>query len=99
MEHSDDKAFNEQYDNILVTGDFKIDISASPSKKMSRLIASYNAEQLIRSPTHITEHSSKLIDLMLVIHPHHSVSSFMADPLIPDLKRFRCPIVSVLKFC
>lgn len=98
MEHSLDQAFGGQYDNILVTGDFNIDTSASPSNKMSRLIASYNAEQLINSPTHITEHSSTLIDLMFVKHPHHIISSFVADPFIPDLIRFHCPIVSVLKF-
>ncbi len=65
--------------------------------KISRLITSYNAEQLISSATHFTEHSCTLIDLMIVKHSHHIITSFVADPFVPDLLRYHCPIVSVLK--
>jgi len=97
MEHSLDQAFSGHYDNILVTGDFNTNIEASQSNKICRLINSYNATQLINSPTHITEHSQSLIDLMFVKHSRDVLSSFVADPFIPDLTRFHCPIVSVLK--
>lgn len=98
LEQSIDQAFNHLCDNILVTGDFNINIEASPSNKMSRLISSYNAEQLINSPTNFTEHSRSLIDLMFIKNPRHVISSFVADPFVPNLIRFHCPIVTVLKF-
>ena len=52
LEQSIDQAFNTNWDNILVAGDFNVNIQPSFSNKMSRLISSYNANQLINSPTH-----------------------------------------------
>ncbi|XP_045166980.2 uncharacterized protein LOC123530274 [Mercenaria mercenaria] len=98
MEHSLDQAFNGHFDDILVTGDFNVNILASPSSRMSRLIDSYNAKQLISTPTYFTEHSSSFLDLMFVKNPCHILSSFVADPFIPDLSHFHCPIVTVFKF-
>lgn len=98
MEHSLDQAFNQHVDNILVAGDFNINISLNSSNKMCRLIDSLNSEQLINSPTHFTEHSSSLIDLMFIKHTNQVISSFVADPFVPNLVRFHCPTVAVLKF-
>lgn len=98
MEHSIDLAFNQHFDNIIVTGDFNINVSASPNNRMDRLIDSYNAHQLITSPTHFTEHSRTTIDLIFVKNHQHVLHSFVAAPFIPDLIRFHCPIVSVFKF-
>ncbi len=98
LEESIDRAFNQRVDNILVTGDFNIDILKGTPNKINRLTTSYSAEQLITTATHFTEHSSSLIDLMIVKHTNHVLTSFVADPFIPDLIRFHCPIVTVLKF-
>ncbi len=35
---------------------------------------------------------------MIVKHTNHVITSFVADPFVPDLVRFHCPIVTVLKF-
>ena len=98
MEQSIDLAFNSNCDNILVAGDFNINIQHSTNNKMSRLIHSYNAHQLIDTATHFTETSSSIIDLIFVKHSQHVLSSFVADCFIPDLIRFHCPVVCVLKF-
>lgn len=98
MEQSIDLAFSQTCDNVLLTGDFNLNLLNSQSNKINRLLNSYNAEQLITSPTHYTEHSSSLIDLIFVKNSHHVRASFVADPFIPDLVRFHCPIVAVLKF-
>ena len=66
--------------------------------KIKHRITSYNAEHLITSPTHFTEHSHSLIDLMIVKNKEHTISSFVSDPFITDVIRFHCPIVTVLKF-
>ena len=65
---------------------------------MSRLIDSLNSEQLINLPTHFTERSSSLIDLMFIKQSTQILSSFVADPFVPNLVRFHCPTVVVLKF-
>ncbi len=97
MEESIDRVFDQVCDNVLVAGDFNINVLNSDSNKISRLITSYNAEQLITSPTHYTEHSNSLIDLIFVKDTHHVITSFVADPFIPDLVRYHCPVVAVLK--
>ena len=60
----------------------------SPATKIRRLMKSYNSEQIIKSPTYYTEHSSSLIDLFFVKNMEHICTAFVADPFIPDLTRF-----------
>lgn len=98
LEYLLDQALNQHVDNILVAGDFNINVLANPSNKMTRLIHSLNCEQLINSPTHYTESSNSLLDLMFIKKSHHVLTSFVADPFLSDLVRFHCPIVSVLNF-
>ena len=38
MEHSLDQAFNQLIDNILVAGDFNININSNPYNRMSNLL-------------------------------------------------------------
>ena len=92
LEQSIDQAFNTNCDNLLVAGDFNVNIQPSSSNKVSRLISSYNAHQLINSPTHFTERSSSTIDLIFVKHPNHFITSFVADAFVPALTRFHCPV-------
>ena len=98
LEESIDRAFSQRCENVIITGDFNIDMSNSSSNKMSRLISSYNATQLISSHTYFTEHSKSLIDLIFVRNNRHVISSFVSDPFVPDLVRFHCPVVAVLSF-
>jgi len=62
FEQSFDQAFSQRVDNVFITGDFNINILKSPTNKITNLITSYNAEQLIDTPTHYTENSTSLID-------------------------------------
>ncbi len=77
LEDSIDRAFSQNCHNILVTGDFNINVQNSTSNRISRLISSYNAEQLITSATHFTETSCSLIDLMFIRHTNHVITSFV----------------------
>ncbi|MES9882168.1 MAG: endonuclease/exonuclease/phosphatase family protein [Sedimenticola sp.] len=97
LEECIDRVFNQACENVIIAGDFNINVHNSNSNKISRLVSSYNAEQLITTPTHFTEHSCSLIDLIIVKDTRHIISSFVADPFIPDLVRFHCPVVVVLK--
>ena len=58
----------------------------------------YNLNRLISEPTHFTEHSPSLIDLILVCNSNNVLTSGVADPLIADYTRYHCSIIIVLKF-
>ena len=52
-----------------MTGDFNLDILKDNSnRKIRDLCQQFNFEQLINEPTHFTENSSSLIDLILTIN-------------------------------
>ena len=52
--------------NILITGDFNLDIlKDNSSQKVRDLCQQFNFEQIINEPTHFTENPSSLIDLIL----------------------------------
>ena len=58
-------AFETNISNILITGDFNLDIlKDNSSQKVRDLCHQFNFEQIINEPTHFTENSSSLIDLI-----------------------------------
>ena len=62
-------AFDSNIQNILMTGDFNLDILKDNSnRKIRDLCQQFNFEQLINEPAHFTENSSSLIDLIIVIY-------------------------------
>ena len=72
--------------------------NATPNK-MNDLILEYNLSQLITENTHFTEHSSSLLDLILVRNNNNNIlMSGTLDPLIPDQVRYHCLIMILLKF-
>ena len=70
----------------------------SSSTKIRNLISSYNFSQLIVEPTHYTETSSSIIDLILVSKPENVIFSNVTSPFIPNLIRYHCPTVVYLKY-
>ena len=67
--------------------------------KMNDLILEYTLSQLITENTHFIEHSSSLLDLILVRNNNNNIlMSGTLDPLIPDQVRYRCPIMILFKF-
>ena len=67
------------------------------SNKITNLFSSYNAEQLITSPTFYRESGNSLLDLMFIKNKDSVNPSFVADPFIPNLTRFHCTVVLVLR--
>ena len=52
--------------------------------KMTDLIQEYNLTEQISKHTHFTEHSSSMIDLILVRSNAHILNSGVIDTFIPD---------------
>ena len=84
INESIDRAYSTNIVDILITGDFNFNMLSNENNKMEELIQQYNLNQLIREPTHFTEHSASLIDLVLVRNTTSIVTSGVADSFIPD---------------
>ena len=66
--------------------------------KISDLLLQFNLTQLITDTTHFTETSASLIDLIMVRNRNNILTSGVADPLLPNLTRYHCPVYIFLKF-
>ncbi|MEW8186271.1 MAG: reverse transcriptase family protein, partial [Candidatus Thiodiazotropha endolucinida] len=98
IEESIDKAFNTNIVDIFILGDFNYNLLHNNDNKMTEIIQEFNLKQLITEATHFTEHSSSLIDLVMVRNTTNVLTSGVADCFIPDQVRYHCPIIVLLKF-
>ena len=66
MKESIDRACNTSISDTIIIEDFYFNMAQNALNKISELILEYNLTQLISEPTHVTEHSSSILDLILV---------------------------------
>ena len=98
IEDSIGQAFDTNIQNILITGDFNLDILKDNSnKKITDLCQQFNLKQLINNPTNFTETSSTIIDLFLTAN-NNAVLSGVGEPFLEQNVRYHCPIYCVLNF-
>ena len=67
------------------------------NNKIKDLMQEYSMKQLITEPTNFTEHSSTLIDLILVRNTSNILTSGVIDTFIPYQIRYHCPTVVIMK--
>ena len=68
IEESIGLARDTRINDIIITGDFNINVLAEPSARtINDLCQQYELRQLIDEPTHYTEHTSSIINLICVI--------------------------------
>ena len=84
---------------IIITGDLNLNFLSSPTRrKIEALCTQYMLFQSITQPTHFTETSSSLIDVILVSNKDHLVISGVGDPFLHQELRYHCPVFGILKF-
>ena len=93
-----DRAYNTNVQDIIITGDFNYNMFPDSNNKMKDLLQHFSLRQLIDEATHFTEQSTSLIDLIIVRNTNNILSWGVADPFIPDLTRYHCPVFFFLKF-
>ena len=99
IEDSIGLAFDTNISNILITGDFNLDIlKDNSSQKVRDLCQQFNFEQIINEPTHFTENSSSLIDLILTSNRNTILLSGVGEPFLEQNIRYHCPVFCVLTF-
>ena len=85
--------------NILITGDFNLDVlKSSSNKKGFDLCQHFSLYQLIDEPTLHTESSSSIIDLFLASNINSIVLSGVGEPILDQNIRYHCPVYCVLNF-
>ena len=99
IENTIDLAFDTNIGNIIVTGDFNLNWLDSGSKrKISSVFGQYNLAQLIREPTHFTENSSSLIDLIFTKNEPFVIFSGVGEAFLDQNLRYHCPVFAVFSF-
>lgn len=92
-------SFDTNIQNILITGDFNLDVSKQfANKKVSDLCQQFSLDQIITEPTHYTETSSSVIDLFLTTNKNNVLLSGVGEPIFDQNIRYHCPIYCVLNF-
>ena len=100
MEDSIHLAVDTGIRNIIVTGDFNYNmLNNETQRKISNICQQFSLTQCITEPTHYTERSASLIDLILTSNRNTIISSGVADPFLPQQVRYHCPIYGILNFC
>ena len=69
---------------VIVMGDFNIDLSINTNRKWLNLIELFDLSQLISEPTRVTEKSSTTIDHVYTSHPENISESFVSHYSISD---------------
>ena len=81
IEDSNSLAIDTGISNIIVTGDFNFNyLNAQARRKIDMLCTQFSLHQPIDQPTHYTEHSSSLIDIILVSNKENLMFSGVGDP-------------------
>ena len=93
-----DRAFNTNIPDMIITGDFNYNMLSNGKNKITNLLQQFNLQQLITDVTHFTETSASLIDLMIVRNANNILTCGVADPFLPNLIRYHCPVFILLKF-
>ena len=69
---------------LILMGDFNIDLTSSTNNKWMNLIQLFDLTQLISSPTRITQSSSSIIDHVYTSNPEYITESFVPHYAISD---------------
>ena len=83
IEDSISLAMGSNIKDVYITGDFNLDmIKATTNQKNNNICQYFNLYQLIEEPTHFTETSSSIIDLVFTSNKINILSSGVGDPFL-----------------
>ncbi|MCG7883757.1 MAG: reverse transcriptase family protein [Candidatus Thiodiazotropha endolucinida] len=99
IEQSIGLAVDTGIENICITGDLNLNmLNRHSMKKIIDICQSYNLHQLIDEPTHFTETSSSILDLILINNVRLVEISGVSEPFLLQDIRYHCPVFAVFSF-
>ena len=91
-------ALDTGINDIVITDDLNLNIVSSQSKKkIDDICMQYNLHQLINEPTHFTESSATIIDLILVSNSTRISMSGVSELFLNQDIMFHCPVYNIFK--
>ena len=73
--------------------DFNFNVlNAQHSRKIEALCRQFSLYKIITEPTHFTENSSSLLDIILVSNKNHVTTSGVGGPFLDQNIRYHCPV-------
>ena len=85
--------------DIIVTGDLNSKmLNLQTSSKIKSVCEQFSFTHTINSPTHFTEHSSPLIDILLTNNENQLLYTEIGDHFLNQEVRYHCPIFGILNF-
>ena len=85
--------------DLVVVGDLNFNmLNQLSARKINSLCQQLGLDQTINEPTHFTENSSSLIDIMLVNNLDNLINSGVSDPFLNQNVRYHCPIYGIFKY-
>ena len=66
--------------------------------KSKQFVSNFYLNQVIEEPTHYTERSSSLLDIILTNNNDHLLTSGVGDPFLQQDRRYHCPTYGILQF-
>jgi len=92
IEDSIGLARETRINDIFITGDFNINALVEPSARtINELCLQYDLTQLIYEPTHYTEQSSSIIDLIFVSNENTVLLSGIGEPFFRSIYSVSLP--------
>jgi hypothetical protein len=92
-------AIDTNISDIILTGDLNYDaLTITSNRKINSITQQFNMSQLIDEPTHFTETSQSLIDLIFVTNINNIVKAGVGEHFLNQEHRFHLPVFCLLKF-
>ena len=86
IEDSIGLAFDSNINDVFIIGDFNLDTRKTTSnQKISTIRQQFSVTQMIVEPTHFTEHSSSIIDLIFASNKNSILLSGVGEPFLDQL--------------
>ena len=99
IENSVSLAVDTGISDIIIMGDFNWNSLHNQSiRKIESICNQFNLVQCIEEPTHFTENSSSIIDLLFVTNKDSILTSGVGKPCLDLSIRYHCPIFGVFNF-
>jgi len=99
IEDSIGLAIDTGINDIIVLGDFNLKTQLDQAKrKIDSISQQFALDQCIQDPTHFTETSSSIIDLIFVSNKESVIFSGVGEPFLDQTIRYHCPVFVILKF-
>ena len=99
IENSIGLAIDSNIPDVIIMGDFNYNVmNPTYFRKVESICNQFSLTQCIEDPTHFTENSSSIIDLLFVTNKDSILTVGAGEPCLDINVRYHCPIYGVFNY-